>query len=192
MERGLRLTLVVLSIAGIVVALCVLAGMGCAKPQERLNAPPQGHTERPNKLQEPFVYMTDNALLADMSMSAVHFVPHQAELNANGVRRLKRYVQILKIYGGTLRYDGVSDAAPLVQGRMEQIKEFLLAQGLEPDRVQVKRALAGGEGMNASEAIVVREAANFKPEQTSGGGPTTPAAGGSGQASAGSGTTGSK
>jgi len=187
MERALRLTLVVLSIAGIVFSLCVLAGMGCTNPSERLNAPPQGHTDRPNKLQEPFVYMTDNAMLADMSMSTVHFVPHQAELNANGVRRLKRYAQILKIYGGTLRYDGVSDAAGLVQGRMEQIKEFLLAQGLESDRVQIKKALAGGEGMNASEAIAVREAANFKPpDQASGGMAATPGGGGAPAAGAGS------
>jgi len=188
MERALRLTLVVLSIAGIVVSLCVLAGMGCSNPPERLNAPPQGHTERPNKLQEPFVYMTDNAMLADMSMSAVHFVPHQAELNANGIRRLKRYAQILKLYGGTLRYDGVSDAAGLVQGRMEQVKEFLLAQGLERDRVEVKRALAGSEGMNASEAIAVREATNFKPpDQTSGGG-ATPSTGGASPAGGGAGS----
>jgi hypothetical protein len=177
MARVLRLTLVFLSVAGIVFSLCMLANMGCSKPNERLNAPPQGHTDHPNRLQEPFVYMTDNAMLADMSMSSVHFVPHQSELNSLGERRLKRLVQILKIYGGMLRYDGVTDDVKLANGRVAQLKDFILAAGLEADRVEVKRTLAGGEGMNAAEAILVRQASTFQPEQQQQGG----SAGGYGQ-----------
>lgn len=181
--RILRLTLVVLSIAGIAFSLCMLATMGCQQPVERLNAPPQGHTDRPNQLQEPFVYMTDNALLADMSMSAVHFVPHQNELNSLGVRRLKRLVQILKIYGGTVRYDGVTDNPKTASARIGEIKSFMLAQGLEADRIEVAPALAGGEGMNAAEAILVRQASNFIPPENPGQGSGAGASGQPGMAS---------
>jgi hypothetical protein len=190
--RVLRLTLVFLSVAGIVFSLCMLASMGCQQPGERLNAPPQGHTDRPNKLQEPYVYMTDNALLADMSMSAVHFVPNRNELNSLGVRRLKRLVQILKIYGGTVRYDGVTDNAKTAGARMAEIKDFIIAQGLEADRVEVRAGLAGGEGMNAAEAILIREASNFvPPEQPGQGGGASAGAGMAGGSASGSAAGGS-
>src|SRR5688572_4073256 len=77
---------------------------GCSEHGERLNAPPQGHTCFQHESQERYVPMTDNAMLADMSMSPVHFVPHQSELNGTGMRRIKRYAEIMKIYGGTLHY----------------------------------------------------------------------------------------
>jgi hypothetical protein len=169
MQRSLTSVSVALSVAGLVVASGLLAIPGCSKPHERLNSPPQGHTEYRNQLQEPYVYMADNAMLADMSMSPVHFVPHQTELNSLGARRLKRYAEILKIYGGTLRYDGTEDAKKLSEGRLAQIKHFLLAEGLDADRVEVQTGLAGGDGMNASEAILVRQETNFKPGETSSG-----------------------
>ncbi|HSW46629.1 MAG TPA: hypothetical protein VLM89_13785 [Phycisphaerae bacterium] len=164
MERMLKFASIGLSLGGLVCSLCVL-GAGCSKPTERLNSPPQGHTDYPNQLQEPFVYMTDNAMLADMSMSSAHFVPHQTELNSLGMRRLKRFAQILKLYGGTLRYDGVTDQEKLAADRIGQIKQVLIAEGVESDRCKVERGLAGGEGMNAKEAILIREATSFQPEQ---------------------------
>ena len=164
MARALRLTVLFLSVAGIVCSLCMLASMGCQQPHERLNSPPQGHTDRQAALQESFVYMSDNALLADMSMSSVHFVPHQSELNSLGARRLNRLAQILKIYGGTVRYDGTTDDSKLASDRIAQIKEYLLARGLEADRMEIKRAMAGGEGMNAQEAILIRQTTNFNPD----------------------------
>ena len=156
---------VVLSATAAMMMVCVLAGTGCQNPHppERLNAPPQGHSERPHELQDPYVHMTDNAMLEDMSISAVHFVPHCSELNALGVRRMKRYAEILKIYGGTLRYDGVEDPEALAESRMKQIQGFLVAQGVDPDAMDVVRTLAGGPGMNATEAIMIRAASNFKP-----------------------------
>ena len=158
-------TMVILSAAAAMTTAWVLTGTGCQRPPDRLNAPPQGHSERPNELQDPYVHMTDNAMLEDMSMSAVHFVPHCSELNALGVRRLKRYADILKIYGGTLRYDGMEDAEALAKGRMKQIEGYLVAQGVDPDAMEVVSAMAGGAGMDANEAILVRAASNFKPCQ---------------------------
>jgi len=167
MQRSLTFASVGLLVAGLVVVLGMSAIAGCSKPHERLNAPPQGHTEYRNQLQEPYVYMADNAMLADMSMSPAHFVPHQTELNSLGARRLKRYAEILKIYGGTLRYDGTEESKKLTQDRIAQIRHFLLAEGLDASRVEVQADLAGGDGMNASEAILVRQETTFKPGQTS-------------------------
>lgn len=162
-------TAVVLSAMAVMMAAWVLTGMGCQSPPERLNAPPQGHSGRPHELQDPFVHMTDNALLEDMSISAVHFVPHCSELNALGVRRMKRYAEILKIYGGTVRYDGLEDAEALAKGRMEQIQGYLVAQGVDSDAMEVVRAAAGGKGMDSNEAILIRVASRFKPCEDSGG-----------------------
>ena len=68
------------------VVMAVVVVAGCEQPVERLNAPPQGQTDRPSQLQEDYVRMADNAMLADRSMSAVHFVPGTNELNSLGVR----------------------------------------------------------------------------------------------------------
>lgn len=168
MRRKRTQTTLALCVMVAVVAVWVLSGTGCQNPPERLNAPPQGHSGRPHELQEPYVYMTDNALLQDMSVSAVHFVPHTTELNALGVRRMKRLAEILKIYGGTLRYDSLEEAESMAKGRMEQIEGFLAAQGVDPEAMEIVRATAGGPGMDADEAILVRASSRFCPEDAGG------------------------
>jgi hypothetical protein len=125
---------------------------GCAEPSKRLNAPPQGASQRPAELQETFVPMTDNELLSDMSMSSIHFVPHQAELNSTGVRRLTRYAEILKCYGGTLKYDGVEEQE-LMKPRLARLEDFLACSGVPKDKFKVEAGLAGGTGGRADEAI---------------------------------------
>jgi hypothetical protein len=152
-----------LTMMGLMVAVVLWGGLACQNPPERLNAPPQGSSERPHPMQDTFAYMVDNALLEDMSMSAVHFVPHQPDLNALGARRLARYASVLQAYGGKLRYDGMDDPPELAAGRIEQVKTFLLAEGLDADRIEVVQDLASGRGMCATEAILIREAAKFAP-----------------------------
>jgi hypothetical protein len=133
--------------------------LGCDHTRpERLNAPPQGQTDQPSQLQEHFVPMVDNALLSEMSMSSVHFVPNSPELNALGVRRLTRYAEILDVYGGTLKYDGTDPDRELRQSRVHRIEEFLLACGLGVGEFDVEEGLAGGTGMDATEASDVRTA----------------------------------
>jgi hypothetical protein len=143
-------------------------GLGCNEPSKRLNAPPQGHTEYPSNLQCVYVPMTDNALLSDMSMSSIHFVPHQTELNSNGVRRLQRLAEIMKIYGGTLNYDGVSEDKDLSKARVHRLEDFLVDSGLERDKFKVEVGLAGGPGMNAPESAVAQK--NLTAKEEGGGG----------------------
>ena len=144
----------------IIVAGCVLVASGCAERPalSRSNAPPQGQRTTANPLQENYVHMVDNALLADRSMSSVHFVPQSAELNALGVRRLLRYASILEVYGGTLCYDGTEPDPDLRENRIEQIEAFLVASGLEPDQFDVEQGFAGGSDMSAMEATLIRAA----------------------------------
>jgi len=141
---------------------------GCNEAASRLNAPPQGATSRPHELRENYIPMVDNAMLAEMSMSSVHFVSNSGELNALGVRRLKRYAEIMRTYGGTLHYDGVDDEDDLAQDRLNRLGEFLVAAGVPRDSFSVERGLAGGSGMNGQEARDIREATNFSVEQQGG------------------------
>ena len=151
-----------LSLAAVAV-LGLLGASGCGgNGPSRLNSPPQGSSESPSSLQDSYVNMTDNALLEDMSVSSVHFVPHTTELNSLGVRRLNRYVEILKIYGGTLRYDGLDDPDEMVKQRIERIKGMLVAGGVEADKCEVVQAMSGGPGLRADEAIAAREVTTAK------------------------------
>jgi hypothetical protein len=139
----------------------VLAGLavvaGCSGASERLNAPPQGESDRPSELQDNFVRMNDNAMLNERSMSSIHFVPGTNELNGFGARRLKRYATLLKVYGGPLHYDGVEEPQEMADARVNSIKQFLVDSGLGPDLVSVDVALAGASIMRASEATIVRD-----------------------------------
>ncbi|UCD28968.1 MAG: hypothetical protein JSV03_00340 [Planctomycetota bacterium] len=156
-------------LASLLIGVWVFGGVGCEKRAGRLNAPPQGYDWNASDLQDDFITMHDNALLADMSMSSAHFVSHSPELNGLGVSRLKRYKSILKLYGGTLNYTGGERNQSLVNARMEKIKDFLIASGLAEDKFAVKVGMAGGAGMRASEAIAVRTASTFCSESEDGG-----------------------
>lgn len=142
----------------------LLAAAGCTdtKP-ERLNAPPQGHSDAQSDLRDNDTYMVDNAMLSEMSMSPCHFIPNTSELTTTGVRRLTRYASILKTYGGTLHYDGLDDEEKLGKNRMEQIREFLVSAGLGADAFQVELGVAGGPGLNATEVSEINKGTSATP-----------------------------
>ena len=90
--------------AAVLVAFAACVG-ACGPAAERLNSPPQGWSSRQAAMQEHYVHMVDNAMLAARNVSDVHFVPHTGVLNALGARRLDRYAALLKEYGGRLVLD---------------------------------------------------------------------------------------
>lgn len=145
-----------LTIASIA-ALAAVALSGCESAPDRLNAPPQGQSDRPSWMQADYARMVDTAMLTERSMSAVHFVPGSGELNSIGVRRLNRYATLLKVYGGPLHYDGIEEPEELATARVEQIRSYLVASGVGPDHFSVDVALAGGSNMRAHEASIIRE-----------------------------------
>jgi hypothetical protein len=149
-------------LAGGAISVSILLALsGCQKPPERLNAPPQGPFVNPTQMQEHYVNMTDNAMLADMAVAPVHFIPHSSELNSLGARRLKRYSEILRIYGGTLRYEPGERDIDLREERPGEIKRFLVSCGLDDTQFAVTSALPGGRGMNAGVAIEIRKQTGF-------------------------------
>lgn len=100
-----------------------------------------------------FTYMVDNAILSDMSVADVHFVPHTSELNGIGEVRLDRMARLLNAYGGTVRYETTSDDSALVKQRIEHVREYLVLAGCSMDRVEVAVMMSGGDGMPGHEAV---------------------------------------
>ncbi len=99
--------------------------------------------------------MVDNAMLADMSLADIHFVPHTDELNSLGLRRLDRYGALMKIYGGTLHYETDVVDKDAISRRLAHVMEYLTGVGIEKDRIGVETGLARGRGMGGEEGIVV-------------------------------------
>ena len=104
---------------------------------------------------EHFTNMADNAMLHDMSVADIHFVPHSAELSGTGAARLDRMATLLDAYGGTVRYETFITDEALVKQRLENVREYLALTGCEMDRVSIKTMISGGRGMTATKAIKV-------------------------------------
>ena len=142
----------------IAVATLVLlaATAGCQKPNERINAPPHGVAESTNQMQGTFVYMGDSALLADMTVSDMHFFPHREQLNTLGEQRLARLATLMSAYGGTVRLNSKLGEETMLKKRMEAIVAALSGYGIDTTGEIVKADLAGGRGMDAAEAALIR------------------------------------
>jgi hypothetical protein len=104
-------------------------------------------------------WMVDNAVMQDMSLADIHFIPHSAELSGTGVARLDRMALMLDTYGGTVRYESGTKEDPLTQKRLEHVREYLAMTGCNMDRVTIEPGLAGGRGMDAAHALYKQEEA---------------------------------
>lgn len=104
---------------------------------------------------EHFTNMADNAMLHDMSVADIHFVPHTAELSGTGAARLNRMATLLDTYGGTVRYETFNTDEAFVKLRLEHVREYLALTGCDMGRVEIKAMISGGRGTSASKAIVV-------------------------------------
>jgi hypothetical protein len=142
-----------LLVVSIAVSLLVV---GCNTPDARLNAPPHGQPYKTADTQGTFVYMTDNALLADMTVSDMHFLPHRAKLNHLGVQRLSRLASLMDAYGGVVRFNSELDDEKLIAERVDVIVEFLAEAGVDTTREVVVQDMPGGRGMQATEVILIR------------------------------------
>lgn len=140
--------------------LCTLAVSitcgACQQPISRLNAPPHGPTEKPSELQAQYAHMVDNALLADMTVADVHFVPHRVMLNSLGEERLSRLATLMEVHGGTIRFSTDEPDEELIAERVEKIRTFLRQAGVDTSLPVVKRDLPGGTGLGAREAILIK------------------------------------
>jgi hypothetical protein len=99
---------------------------GCPPhPHERLNTPPQGANDVPSEHQASFAYMHDNAMLMEMCLRDMHFVPHQSMLSGLGEARLDRYAELLAECGGTLHYEHATLDKDLIQARLDSARRYL-------------------------------------------------------------------
>ena len=152
-----------------VAAACVVCG-ACQKPVARLNAPPHGTSEEANPLQSHYAHMIDNALLEDMTVSDVHFLPHRPLLNTLGRERLSRLAALMEAYGGTIRFSTDLTDEKLIQARTDQITAFLSEAGLDTTQEVLSRDLPGGRGMDAGQAVLIKaNEGTYKPKKTGGG-----------------------
>ncbi len=108
--------------------------------------------------------MVDNAMLQDMSIAALHFVPHTSMLNSLGEQRLRRYADLLTTQGGTLYYQATTLDKEFNDARLASISTFLGSSGIADNRISTQPGLAMGRGLAAVEAIQVKERA-FAPDQ---------------------------
>ena len=138
--------------AALLGALCA----ACNSPNPRLNAPPHGIAESTSELQDMYEYMTDSALLADMSLSDIHFIPHRPLLNTLGQERLCRLATLLNAYGGGVRLSTNVDDSKLVQERTDAVVAFLHEAGVDTSIHEVRLDLPGGDGMDAQQVILIR------------------------------------
>lgn len=149
--------------------LLVLAG--CETPTARVNAPPHGQPYNTNDMQGTYAYMTDNAMLADMTVSDVHFMPHRALLSELGEMHLNRLASLVAAYGGEVRYNSNETDSQLNQARVATIREYLGDCGLTAPHTMVVSDLPGATGMDAAEAIlIVDNEGMYQPKRK--GGPT--------------------
>jgi len=157
--------------------LCAIC-TACNAPSPRLNAPPHGVPEATSDLQGTFVYMTDNALLNDMTVSDIHFLPHRPILSALGEQRLSRLAQLMEAWGGMVRFSTNLEDEDLIEERTEAIRAFLSEAGVDTSTPVVTHDLPGGAGLEAREVILIKaDKGTYKPEKSESGSPPQPAAG---------------
>lgn len=147
--------------------ICLVACAACSTRSPRLNAPPHGVSDRVVDSQGTFVYMTDNALLADMTVADRHFLPHRALLSTLGELRLRRLVSLMDAYGGTIRFSTNSTDGELTQQRINTVMEFLAQAGVDTTSEVVVQDMPGGRGMDAAEVILIKaNEGTYKPKDT--------------------------
>jgi len=100
-------------------------------------------------LQPFFTYMVDNAIVSDMSIADLHFVPHTTELNSLGTLRLARMAQLVEAYGGLVRYATTIEDEEMVNERLAHVRDFLAAAGADMDRIEVAVAMPGSHHTSA-------------------------------------------
>lgn len=144
----------------------LLCCAGCETMSKRLNAPPHGVPQETSDLQGTFVYMQDNALLADMSVSDYHFLPHRATLTTLGKQRIERLASLIDAYGGTIRFNSDLADESQVRARTDAIVAYLAELGVDTSKPIVQRGNRGGEGLPAAEAILIKQhEGTFDPEK---------------------------
>lgn len=136
-----------------VVSALVLAGTACNNNQASSEIQSARMDATKAQYGSHFTYMTDNAILRDMSVADIHFIPHSAELSGVGEIRLGRMAHLLNTYGGTVRYETLTADEAIIKQRLAHVREYLVLSGCNMERVVITTGMAGGRGMPGDEAV---------------------------------------
>jgi hypothetical protein len=111
-----------------------------------------------------------------MTMGDMHFLPHRAQLNDLGTRRLSRLVSLMDAYGGTIRLNTELTDKDLIARRSDTIMDFLAQAGIDTTREVLVQEMPGGRGMPATEAVLIKATeGTFVPKKASQSTPTAAA-----------------
>ncbi len=139
--------LIVLLGAGIILTA------GCAYDKTA----PEPLTARPRQScpsNASFCAQADNAVLSSMTVADIHFLPDRSELNFLGRARLSTIAHYLEQYGGKVVVDSGHSDELIREQRLAVVREFLVGQGLNPERLAIESGLTRGRGQDAGEATL--------------------------------------
>ena len=91
-----------------------------------------------------FCAQADNAILSSMTVADIHFLPDRSELNFVGRARLTAIAHYLEQYGGKVVVDSQHSDEMIREQRLAAAREFLLGQGLDPERLAIEPGLTRG------------------------------------------------
>lgn len=137
----------------LLLVVVVMAGCGSKKMPTAHDRQMQAMDRSKEDPKVHFTYMVDNAILHDMSISDIHFIPHSNELSGTGVFRLDRMAPLLNTYGGIVRYETIETDKERLKARISYVEEYLSVVGCDMENIEVKIMLSGGRGMSASKAL---------------------------------------
>jgi len=156
-------------------AAVVSVGVACNERRATFMERTQDTEASRRTVESSFIPMIDNAMIHDMSIADMHFVPHTAELNDAGLMRLDRMAAFLDAYGGEVCYETYTADEALIEERLVHVGEYLELVGCDMESISVEAQLSGGRGMSAAQAIEIMDKGTQV--QASGGGGALPTGG---------------
>lgn len=145
---------------GLLLSMSALSTLqiGCEDFRARQD-PLTGQAIDPGALHRYYRPMAMNAVMHDMSVADIHFVPHTSELNGLGVIRLADLAFILDRFGGTVRYETFEKDRYRISARLASVERHLTELGIDMTNVKVASLISGGRGMLARDAIAAKKKA---------------------------------
>jgi hypothetical protein len=97
----------------------------------------------------------NNAIVAQHTLYAYHFVPGSAELNDLGVRDLNVLADHFTKAGGDVNVRRQDAGASLYEARVKAVLERLAQAGVPAGAVAVKDGPPGGDGISSERVVVI-------------------------------------
>jgi len=132
---------------------CVILAAGCGY-DKTAPEPPTTRQSIDWPSNATFKAQADNAVLTSMTVADIHFLPYRPELNSLGMARLAAIASYLELHGGQVILDSRQSNELTRQERLASVRQFLLGQGLDPERLAVVTSLTRGRGQDATEAAL--------------------------------------